>query len=188
MSMIEVKQNYLNKNKNLLFRGGLSVFLIAAALGLASCGMNIKDATEQENKILIEKGFSGEHPIIDLRSVPGFSTNGNISGGFLAFNGEFEGKTTTMLQFAWKTKEEDDRIQISEVPISRIKFFVTEEKNTKPTVLFTEVNTENLLKRDEVNFGYETQNSDNLNNYVAQSSLVIISLSQDDYNKFRETK
>lgn len=164
-----------------------AALVVGSTLGLgivAGCAESpLSVARRTERKIVEERGINGEHPIIDLRSIPGFSQRGDIGGGFLSFSGTYEGKTTTMLQFAWKVAEEDKDFQISEVPVDKIKFR-TVEPNTQPTVQF-EVDDKGLEKLLTIkDSSYVTQFPSNLNDYVAASSLITISLSEADYKNF----
>lgn len=167
-------------------RKGLKI-AVGAALGLGLVGCSdhgLNSALEAQRRMLEEAGMSGEHPVIDLRSIPGFFQNGSIAGGFLVLSGEFQGKTMTMLQFAWKTREEDKTFQISQLPLDIVQFR-TVDPAAKPTVKFDidETGLKKLFKYYDLK--WSAQRTDNLNNYVAVSRLAVISLSEKDYEAFR---
>lgn len=162
--------------------------IVGSALGisaLAGCVTSKEDATRDQRKILEEAGMSGEHPMIDGRSIPGFSQTGDISGGFLSFSGKLEGETTTILKFGWKVNAETKVFQVSEVSFKRIQFLEADPEAV-PTVKF-EMDENSLrkllLSRSDINSWY-ARRTDNLNEYVAASNLVIISLSKEDYKNF----
>lgn len=145
------------------------------------------NTVRQEGQIMQEKGLFDEHPIVDLRSIPGFSANGNVSGGFLAINGEFKGKTQTLLQFAWKTNQNDEKIQIMEFPLSQIKFDVKADPNTKSTVSFGNLSPKKFVSPGN-GFNSVAKDDPNLNNYVSESDFMILTLSQQNFDTFRAAK
>lgn len=91
-------------------------------------------APEQE-EIFKRRGLYGQRPLVDLRTMPGFTMSGTISGSFLSFSGGAEGGSRSNVQFAWRTGEEKPRIVISELPITKAVFVPSQETGIA-TVLF----------------------------------------------------
>src|ERR1035437_7744496 len=87
----------------------------------------------------LENDFGGNYNLVDLRTVPGFEFNGSV-GGFIIFSGQIDGKTESMLQFAWKTKGNPQETIISEVPMSEVIFVVSPDDKAAqykgPTLTF----------------------------------------------------
>lgn len=97
----------------------------AAGLTLSGCDDGRgKRYLETQMRILEREGVLGEHPLVDLREIPGFQASGSAGGGLLFFSGNLEGKTITSVQFAWKTNEEKSRVIITTIPMEKIAFVV----------------------------------------------------------------
>lgn len=130
------------------------------------------------------QGISESYDIVDLRIVPGFQLNGNIGGGFVVFSGQVDGETKTILQFAWKTREQTPKTIISEVPMDKVIFIVTENPNdyTGPKIKFT-------FDRNKVyNVAYKNPiDTSNPNNIIGGDFLKTIEfdMSQVDFDSFR---
>lgn len=187
MAEKEKQPNGHSINRKFLPYGLAAIFALSlASTAFASCSPSNE---EKEIAVMQEQGILGKHPVVDLRTIPGFSSQGNISGGFLVFSGQYEGKTATLLQFAWKISDEDKNIQISEIPIDKVKFFVSDDSKTKPSVEFN-IDIGAMIRSSGyiVRADWYPAKQVNLNNYVNHSQQVIITLSQNDFNSFREIK
>jgi hypothetical protein len=147
----------------------------------------------EETQLLQEKGLMGDHPLIDLREVPGFDFNGQVSGGLLFIEGAIDGKTTQYIEFAWKTKEDDPRIIISKVPVENVQFTVIKDDPSvdaiKSTVLFTGMKPDAFVIKevDHSNKKGSILDSGNPNDYVNKiaDQLTIITMSQSSWDSFR---
>lgn len=159
----------------------LSATKIDAAINNSKHKRNINNA----ERLIQEKDLSGEHPIIDLREIPGFNLEGKFSSGFFVTSGNFRGQTTEMLQFAWKIKEDDQNCQISSVPIKNVRYFIVDDPTTQPTVNFTGITPQILSENGQKN--RQDIENDNVNFYVEKASdnLVILTMSKNEWNKFR---
>lgn len=97
----------------------------AAGLTLSGCDDGRgKRYLETQMRILEREGVLGEHPLVDLREIPGFQTSGSVGGGLLFFGGNLEGKNITSIQFAWKTNEQKSRIIITTLPMEKVAFMI----------------------------------------------------------------
>ena len=140
-----------------------------------------------ENRVqTLENDFGGSYNLVDLRTVPGFEFNGSV-GGFIIFSGQIDGKTESMLQFAWKTKGNPQETIISEVPMSEVIFVVSPDdaagKYKGPTLTFA-------LDGNKVYPDANTNPIDEANpNTIVDKylKLATISMSQQDFDSFRGT-
>lgn len=96
------------------------------AIGLALSGCDDRGGRDlaTQKQILEREGILGEHPLVDLREIPGFQASGSTGGGLLFFSGNLEGKTITSVQFAWRTNEEKSRVIITTIPMEKVAFVV----------------------------------------------------------------
>ena len=93
-------------------------------LTLSGCDDRGQRYLETQMRILEREGVLGEHPLVDLREIPGFQASGSVGGGLLFFGGNLEGKNITSIQFAWKTNEQKSRIIITTLPMEKVAFMV----------------------------------------------------------------
>jgi hypothetical protein len=187
------------RSKNIAFIFAATVATSAlAGIGIAY-GVNSENAANRlnfikETQLLQEKGLIGDHPLMDLRELPGFDLNEQIKGGLLSIEGLIDGKTTQYIEFAWKTKEDDPRIIISKVPVENVQFMVIKDdpnaNPTKSTVLFTGMKPEEFVKKSTLLSSRKSfLSSDNPNDYIERISdqLTIITMSQSSWDSFRGT-
>ncbi|PIY94798.1 MAG: hypothetical protein COY68_01455 [Candidatus Levybacteria bacterium CG_4_10_14_0_8_um_filter_35_23] len=152
---------------------------------LAGCGGREREHVNVEQR-LSELGLSGSHELVDLRKVPGMTFNGYLNGGFIFTSGEINGKTETVVQFAWKwtwRKTPDESvIVISELPVSKVMFNVDDSIDKKPDVRIN-FDTYSL----QFAFDWEDRHIDpnNPNSYLSYSTLAIFDLSENDFKSFK---
>ncbi len=156
----------------------------------------IREATEkgtpEQNAILQKRGLLGEHELIDLRDVAGFNINGNISGGFLVFSGSFNGRSTELLQFAWKTNTEPPLIIISDLPTDQIIIKnPTDNQPQYPTINFDFVMRKILTYQPNGSFGIHSTafDSDNPNDFLTDGKVrrANITMTTEQLKKFRSS-
>ena len=136
--MKEKSQEHISR-REFLKKGcklGLGIVVASGVSGLAllneGCGGTSEEGFKRE---LEEYGLSGDHDIIDLRTVPGFNFSDEVSSGFLFTQREINGHSESAVQFAWKwEKDEVSKTIISEVPIGKILFNTDVPDKTKPTI------------------------------------------------------
>ena len=185
-------------NELYISRRGFLVQLPLGVFGLILSGCT--DQTIQLNvdqaAILERRGFSTPRPLVDLRSIPGFSFRGNVAGGFLSISGAAEGETQSVVQFAWQTAEERPRIILSELPFTKAVFEVVEEDSVKPVVLlhFNQLyNLHQWVPQDQGGPRYTAFDSENPNDFLitkgsrGQDRLLYatFTLSRRDFGDFR---
>lgn len=147
----------------LALTGGLSA-------GVIWLGDRISESmiSEQQKK-LSSLGMLGDLQLIDIRTIPGF----NVSGGFAFGSGNFNGETKSSIQFAWKTKQENPEVIISEIPVDKVIFnVISGQQDVPPHVDFNFVATGDTK-------------SNNPNDYVGKASTAVFTLSEDDFANFR---
>ncbi len=96
----------------------------AAGLALSGCDDRRERYLASQKQILEREGILGEHPLVDLREIPGFQASGSVGGGLFFFGGNLEGKNITSVQFAWRTNEQKQRIIITTLPMEKVAFMV----------------------------------------------------------------
>jgi hypothetical protein len=179
-----------------------------AVLFLAGCGpartqseldMSASDAADAQLGILASEGLTGQLGLIDLRSIPGYSFRGDFSGqsGGSAFffsgyqSGSVEGKTETMVQFAWKTNHPTEpRIFVSEIPFKKVAWDTRGEEGASPSVAYR-FRLENglvhslIFSCSDTNRCYRPQRFTNPNDYVKFADLTTFTVSPSQFNSFR---
>lgn len=174
-------------NKKEIVEVGAIVAFSTAAVGgpfLVMAKIADDNRIERDRQVeAIQNQFSGDFKVLDLRSIPGFQFNGNMSGGFLIFSGQINGETKSMLQFAWETKGEEKETIISEVPLDRVIFMITEDPTADeykgPSARFTlDPNMGNSSDFGSINLA-------NPNSALEVLQTVRIDMSRADYNAFR---
>jgi hypothetical protein len=181
---------------------------MAAGLLLAGCGqpripseldMSASDAADAQWGILAGEGLTGQLGLIDLRSIPGYSFRGDFSGQsagsafyFSGYqSGSVEGKTETMVQFAWRTNHPTEpRILVSEIPFNKVAWDTRGEESASPSVAYR-FRVENGLVRSlvfscsDTNRCYRPQRFMNPNDYVKFADLTTFTVSPSQFSSFR---
>lgn len=190
--MAEKEKPYILRNIALGV-GALGLMVGEMIWGEHGENVRLKNTIKEGANILQKKGLLGEIPIIDLREVPGFDFKGHMAAGFLVVSGEFQGKTTEMLEFALNPGGEKG-IQTSRVPTRNVQYLIMEDPNTKPTVRFTGMKPESfiiygakpgagcMVGREPIAI-----NSNNVNDYVdaVADQIAIVTISRKDWGEFR---
>jgi len=169
----------------LLVTGALSGAFLGPLGYLVVDSHNRQESFYSESlKEISEQGYDGDLTLVDIRTVPGFQLNGSV-GGFLAFSGSVNGETKTILQFAWKTKGEQPKIVISEMPIDEVVFQVNDkiENYNGPQVNFNIDSPE--IRSSGLNNPLQRIDLGNPNNLMQYVTKATFTMTQKDFDSFR---